>query len=175
MEKIFDEKIINSIRDFLLKNQETLSIAESVTSGLLQFSISQAPDAALFFQGGITTYNLGQKSRQLNVEPIHAQSCNSVSEKVASEMALNCCKKFTSNWGLGITGYATAVPESENKIFAYYAIAHNGKVVLTKKIEAEDNSPFDVQIYYAQTLLKEFERLTISSVGKDKERRHADY
>jgi PncC family amidohydrolase len=175
MENIFDGEVIQHIRDFLLQHEETLAIAESVTSGLLQLSIAQAPDAALFFQGGITTYNLGQKSRQLNVEPIHAQSCNSVSEKVAIEMALNCCKTFTSNWGFGITGYATAVPESDYKIFAFYAIAHNGKIVHTKKIESEGNDPFEVQIYYTQTLLKDFERLTNSGVGKIKERGHADY
>lgn len=175
MEKIFDEKVIQGIRDILLKNQETLSIAESVTSGLLQLSISQATDAIQFFQGGITTYNLGQKSRQLNVEPIHAQSCNCVSEKVAIEMALNCCKKFTSNWGFGITGYATAVPESDYKIFAFYAIAHNGKIVLTKQIESEENEPFEVQVYFAKALLKDFERLIVSSTGKVKERGHADF
>src|SRR4051812_38795900 len=109
---MFNLSVINSLKDALLAKQETISVAESVTSGLLQAAFSSAEKAMQIFQGGITTYNLGQKYRHLLVDPIHASACNCVSERVAQEMALHVCELFSSNWGIGITGYASPVPES---------------------------------------------------------------
>jgi nicotinamide-nucleotide amidase len=139
-----------------LKQEETIAVAESVTSGLLQLAFSTAERALEFYQGGITTYNLGQKSRHLLINPVHAVACNCVSEKVAADMALNICKLFTSDWGIGITGYASPVPESGNKLFAYYAIAWHAAVIKAKRIEAEKNTPLNVQLLYARSLLKDF-------------------
>ena len=151
---LFNSTIIQKIRDGLLSRQETIALAESVTSGLLQFALSQAENAVDFYQGGITAYNLGQKSRQLLVEPIHALSVNSVSEKVAQEMALNVCSLFTSDWGIGITGYASPVPESENKLFAWYAITRHGKIIRSKKISPKGDEPFRIQQAYVTDVLK---------------------
>jgi len=69
----------------------------------------------------------------LSVEPLHAIETNCVSEKVAREMALNVCKAFTSDWGLAVTGYARACPESASKLFTYYAIASQGSVPVNEK------------------------------------------
>jgi nicotinamide-nucleotide amidase len=63
------DPIIQSIGNILIERQQTVAVAESVTSGHIQSTLSTAADAARFFQGGITTYNLGQKSRHLHVEP----------------------------------------------------------------------------------------------------------
>lgn len=80
--------IIQSIGNILIERQQSIAVAESVTSGHMQAALSTAPDAAKFYQGGITAYNLGQKSRHLHVEPIHATASNCVSDQVAHEMAM---------------------------------------------------------------------------------------
>jgi len=157
-DQLFNNGIIQKIRDSLISRQETIAVAESVTSGLLQFALSQAENATEFYQGGITAYNLGQKSRHLNIEPIHALSLNSVSEKVAGEMALNVCSFFTSDWGIGITGYASPVPESENKLFAWYAIAWQDSIVISKKITPKKDEPFRIQQIYVTDVLKHLAR-----------------
>ena len=146
---------IETIKERLIAHGETVAVAESVTSGLLQFALSRAEFAANFYQGGITTYNLGQKSRHLLIDPIHALSCNSVSEKVARDMALNVCHLFTSDWGIGITGYASPVPESGNKLFAWYAISYRGNIVVTKKINPKKDEPPKIQELYVTHLLKD--------------------
>ncbi len=46
---------------------ETISIAESVTSGCLQLAFSQMPNASLFYNGGITAYTLPEKVKLLKV------------------------------------------------------------------------------------------------------------
>jgi nicotinamide-nucleotide amidase len=150
-----NDKTVAIIKDRLIANSETIAVAESVTSGLLQFALSGAENATNFYQGGITTYNLGQKSRHLRIEPVHALSCNCVSEKIAGDMALNVCHLFTSDWGIGITGYASPVPESGNKLFAWYAIACRGKLVMTKKINPKNDEPAKIQQLYVKHLLKD--------------------
>lgn len=72
--ELFNNKKLTTIHNLLYRKQETIAVAESVTSGLLQLTLAQAEKAAEFFQGGICVYNLGQKCRHLAVEPIHAQA-----------------------------------------------------------------------------------------------------
>jgi PncC family amidohydrolase len=153
--QLFPLKKLKQMHDAFVKKNETISVAESVTAGLLQATLAQAEFASEFYQGGITCYNLGQKVKHLNVESIHAEKTNCVSEKVTAEMAISVCELFNSDWGIGITGYATPVPESKNKVFAYYAIAHKGKIVARKKLSAKKQEPFEVQTEYMHAVLNQ--------------------
>jgi nicotinamide-nucleotide amidase len=149
--------IIQSIGNILIERQQSIAVAESVTSGHMQVALSAATDAAKFYQGGITAYNIGQKSRHLHVDPIQASACNCVSEQVANEMALEVCRLFTSDWGLAVTGYASKVPESNNELFAYYAISYAGRILQSGRIEPPDGEPVQVQTFYINELLKSLE------------------
>ena len=157
--KTFDKKTLESIGKKLLKKKHTIAVAESVTSGLMQFALSCIPDAALFFQGGITAYNIAQKFKHLEVEPLHALSVNCVSAKVSREMALHVCQLYSSDWGVGITGYASAVPESGNKVFAFYAISHRGKIMTWGKINPKKGKPPELQWLYVDRLLQKINSL----------------
>src|SRR5688572_1341438 len=126
---LYDYKLIDWIKEQLIKEGKTLAVAESVTAGHLQAAFSSATDASKFFEGGITVYNAGQKTRPLDVEPINAQESDSVSERVAIEMATGINRKFLSDYGISITGYAARVPEKNiNDLFAYFAIVKKNKV-----------------------------------------------
>lgn len=155
---MFNKEILLPIGEQLQKKSETLAVAESVTAGFLQAAFSTVPDAAKFFQGGLTAYNLGQKYRHLKVNPIHAESCNCVSEEVAQTMALAVCEVFGSQWGLGITGYATKVPEGHQQMHAWYAVAHNQKVVATGRLESDKTEGEETQLFYVNGLLKALQK-----------------
>lgn len=142
------EKIIR-LRKYFLAQKETIAVAESVTSGLLQWFFSNISDASKFYQGGITAYNIGQKYKHLAVDPIHAQDCNCVSAHVAEQMSLQVCMLFGSNWGIGVTGYATPVPESGNELFAHYAISYKGVVKESGLLNAKPMPNDKVQQHYA--------------------------
>ncbi len=137
--------------------RETIAITESVTSGMMQAALSQVIDAAHFYQGGITTYNLGQKCKHLGIDPLHAASCLCVSGRIAEEMALAACRLFNSDWGTGITGYATPVLESGNELFAYYAIAYRGRIMRQEYIGSQKHDPLEVRRFYVNTLLDELQ------------------
>lgn len=165
MKNLFDKKALEIIRKFLLANQETIAVAESVTSGFIQAAFSTAEEASQFYQGGITAYNLGQKYRHLRIEPIYALKCNCVSEKIAQDMALYVCDLFHSDWGVGITGYAAPVPESDNQLYAYYAITHRNTTVLAGKISAEKDDSIKVQLFYTNKILTDLSNY-INNVDK---------
>lgn len=157
--ELFDKKTLESIGKKILKKKQTVAVAESVTSGLLQFAFSNIPDASSFYQGGITAFNIGQKFKHLQVEPLHALSVNCVSQKVANEMAAEICSRFSSDWGIGITGYASSVPESGNKVFAFYSIVYKNKLKAKGKMNPAASDPADIQREYVKTVMKNLLRL----------------
>ena len=153
----YDSDVINRVRDILLVRKQTVAVAESVTSGHLQVAFSLADNALQLYQGGITAYNIGQKSRHLHIDPIHALSCDCVSEIVSAQMAKEVTRLFVSDWGIGVTGYAAVVPEkSINNLFAYYSFNFRGREVTTQKINVENNSPLEVQLFYTRHILISF-------------------
>lgn len=153
---LYDENVVNDIKDILTQKKRTIAVAESVTAGHLQAALSSAIEASQFFQGGITAYNLGQKCRHLQVDPILAESCNCVDEAVACAMALEVSSLFTSQYGIGITGYAATMPEKGlNELFAWYAVAFNKQVVLCEKISTHQER-VDAQVDYTRQVLQKF-------------------
>ena len=154
--EIFDKTVLEGIRKKLLKNKITVAVAESVTGGLIQFAFSNMPDATQFFQGGICAYNLGQKYKHLNVEPIHAEKVNCVSPQVSQEMALNVARMFNSDYGIGVTGFSTPVPESNNTIFAFYSISKNARQVRKGKISIKKAEATLAQQIFTNKILAAF-------------------
>ncbi len=164
---MYDQAIIESIKELLIAKHQTIAVAESVTAGHMQAALASAENASKFFQGGITAYNLGQKARHLHVEPVHAESCNSVSDQVASQMAINITKMFTSDWGIGITGYAAPVPEcSVDEPFAYYAIAFKDNLLRVERITTRQDDPTSVQTFFVNAVLTNFNSLARRAVDQ---------
>lgn len=142
------------IGEILLSRGERIAVAESVTAGYLQALFSDAPEATRFFEGGITTYNARQKVRQLHIEPITALRSNCVSDQVACDMAIGVSHLFRSDWGIGITGYATPIPEAGIKtLFAFYACAYQDQVVHAGRIDAHHDDSKAVQMFYARAVI----------------------
>ncbi|HUQ65263.1 MAG TPA: nicotinamide-nucleotide amidohydrolase family protein [Flavitalea sp.] len=156
---MFNTEKIESIKEILLSRKEKLSVAESVTSGFLQAAISEAALALQFFEGGITTYNINQKVRHLKVDRKHAEECNCVSELTANQMAIGVCNLFGTHWGIATTGYASAVPESGNKLFAFFSISCRGEIKLIQKVDLKDEKPEEAQIKYVNIILEKFLQL----------------
>lgn len=157
---MYNLDIVTGIKDILTSKNETLAIAESVTSGHIQAAISLAPMATSFFQGGVTAYNIHQKTRLLSIDATHALTCNCVSEKVASEMAVNVSKLFHSDWAISITGYAAPVPElGIDHLFAYWAASYRGEVLNSSLINSDKGEPLTVQTFYTNEILRSFHKM----------------
>jgi nicotinamide-nucleotide amidase len=101
----------------------TLAVAESLTAGTLQAAVGSISGASTFFEGGVTAYSLEHKVRLLMVDREHAERVNSVSQRVAFELARGACDLFRSSIGIGTTGYAEPSPDDGIDVpMAYFAI-----------------------------------------------------
>lgn len=156
----FDADVLNAIAKALIRNGHNVAVAESVTAGLLQTAFSLMEGATDFFAGGITAYNINQKVKHLKVEPMHALACNAVSEKVAKEMAMHVAKLFGTDWGIGITGYASPIPEHDMKeLYACFAISYREEWVQARTITTQPGDPFKVMQWYANEVLQQFSEM----------------
>ena|ERR1700748_623652 len=151
----------SGLSENLIGRGESIAVAESVTAGHLQVLLSSAPEATSFFQGGITAYNIGQKCRHLHIDPIQAESCNCVSEKIAIDMANNVAKLFSSQWGIAVVGYASPVPELKiKKLFAYYAVSYKGRPVEISCMPCPRMQMAKAQKFYAEKIVARLASLT---------------
>jgi nicotinamide-nucleotide amidase len=152
---MYNEDNANAIKKILVSKEESIAVAESVTAGHLQAALSTATEAAQYFQGGITCYNLPQKTRHLNVNPIVGEKHNAVHQVIANELAQGVCELFLSDYGIGITGYASLMPQQEEEgIYAYCSIAYKKKIIIEKRLTSNKDKPLEVQLDYTNQILK---------------------
>lgn len=153
---VYDPALLEEITNSLLKVKEKIAVAESVTAGCLQNALSQMPNATGFFEGGITAYTPALKINLLKVDPAEAERENCVSPHIAEVMAKNVSELFNTDWSVAITGYAKPVPESGQKLFAYYCIFHRGKILSSEKVNlTETLTPIEAQLKYVDRILND--------------------
>ncbi|WP_104381544.1 CinA family protein [Sphingobacterium sp. HMA12] len=148
---------LKQIRNVLLIHHERLAVAESVTTGLLQFACAQMENAMDVYGGGMTAYTLEEKIRLLDVDAEEAHKCDCVSPLIAEQMAVRIASLFHTEWGIATTGYATIVPESRGKLYAFFSIAYQEKIVHSEKVELDVNTKAqDAQSIYVTKALRAF-------------------
>lgn len=153
---MFNSATIEKIKQQLLDEKQSVSVAESVTAGFLQAAIASAELALQFFEGGITTYNINQKVKHVHIDRKKAEECNCVSNETANEMAAGVCKLFGTDWGIAVTGYASAVPESGNKLFAFFSICFKGEILVSERMDLTDEKPVEAQLKYVDIILNKY-------------------
>lgn len=148
-----ESKDLVQISEILLKHQKTVAIAESVTSGYLQFLLSNAPEAGTIFQGGITVYNCGQKAKHLGVEPIHAISRSGVGQDISMQMAKAVAQLFNAYVGVGITGFADH-SDPKRGVVAYLSIAYGDQEELNAELSSTATDFTGRQVDFAEQAIK---------------------
>ncbi|HXR24431.1 MAG TPA: nicotinamide-nucleotide amidohydrolase family protein, partial [Candidatus Binataceae bacterium] len=112
------EKVIG---DLLRARHATLSVAESVTGGLLGGRISAVPSASDYYVGGFLTYTNEMKTRLLGVPQEMLAEHTAVSEPVAKAMAEGAKARSGSSYALSVTGYAG--PDGANVGLVFVGLA----------------------------------------------------
>jgi nicotinamide-nucleotide amidase len=101
------ERIVSA----LVAGGETLSVAESLTGGLLAASVVSVPGASEVFTGGIVAYATEAKVRLLAVDPDALAANGPVDPTVAVQMAMGARFRLDSTWALSTTGVAGPDPQ----------------------------------------------------------------
>lgn len=96
----------NNIIDRLKEKNLTISIAESMTGGLLSYSFTKNPGASKVFIGSVVAYNEEVKINLLNVDKNSISKHSVVSKEVANEMVLGLSKIIPASINISVTGNA---------------------------------------------------------------------
>jgi nicotinamide-nucleotide amidase len=105
--------LASRIVDSLKAKAETLSIAESITGGLLTSAIVSFPGASQILKGSIIAYSIETKVRELSVPQEVIDSEGVVSEDVALAMAEGIRTRMNTTWSIASTGVAGPGPHHE--------------------------------------------------------------
>lgn len=89
----------------------SVSVAESLTGGLLCAALTEAPGASAVIRGGVVAYATDLKSSILGVSQELLASRGAVDPDVALEMAAGIARKLGSDIGLSTTGVAGPEPQ----------------------------------------------------------------
>lgn len=120
---------INEIIDILIKNNLTISSAESCTGGLLASTLTNYSGVSSIFKESIVTYSNEAKIKYLDVSKNTLNNYGAVSKECANEMSLGLYKQTNSNICISITGIAGPDGGSELKPVGtvYFSILYNNK------------------------------------------------
>jgi len=123
------EKIIGKK---LIKNKQTLAIAESCTGGNIAKMITAIPGSSQYFIGGIVSYNARIKTDVLKVKQKTIDKYSVVSEQVAKEMAENIRSIYQTDFAIATTGNAGPTTDKTDKTVGdvYIAIATPNKTMV---------------------------------------------
>ena len=94
------------LAELLIKNNLTISTAESCTGGLIASKLVDYSGISSVFMEGAVTYSNDAKMRRLGVKKETLELFGAVSEETAKEMAEGIAKTSETNIGLSTTGIA---------------------------------------------------------------------
>ena len=98
--------VLNALHARFIATNQTVSVAESCTGGLLGAALTELPGSSCYFLGGIQAYANKVKEALLGVSHETLVSFGAVSEEVASEMANGIQRLTGSDWAISTTGVA---------------------------------------------------------------------
>ena len=90
----------------LLSKGSTVSAAESCTGGLVCKMMTDIPGSSSVFSGGCVTYSNASKSELLGVSHDVIESKGAVSQEVVEAMCRSACERFSTEWGIAVSGIA---------------------------------------------------------------------
>ena len=132
-----DETTIeDEVAKLLVKNNLTISVAESCTGGMVSSYLINYPGISSVFMEGCVTYSNEAKMMSLNVKEETLNTVGAVSEECAKQMAEGVSARHNTNIGLSTTGIAGPEGGSEEKPvgLVYMGIKINDKTIVKKYI-----------------------------------------
>ncbi len=137
--------LAQTVVEKLIKNNTTLSVAESCTGGWLSKILTDVSGVSAIYQGGVCSYSNNVKMKILGVKESTLKEFGAVSAQTAEEMSSGVRKALDSDIGIGITGIAGPLSDNTEKPVGliYVSISTETK---TKIIELRNSFTDDVRL-----------------------------
>jgi nicotinamide-nucleotide amidase len=132
--------MIEKIAKILNEKNLTISIAESLTGGMVSSKFVDYSSISSVFIEGCVTYSNDSKIKRLGVREETLKDFGAVSSQTAMEMAYGISKTSNTNIGISTTGIAGPLGGSKEKPvgLVYIGICINEKTI-TKKYNFDGN------------------------------------
>ena len=108
-----DKQLVAKVSQWFLENKKTLSLAESLTGGLISSWITTQSGVSSFYKGAVVSYSEEVKKSSLNVSDFTLNEFGVVSAPVSEQMAKGVRKTLNTDWAISVTGLAG--PEGGDK------------------------------------------------------------
>jgi len=105
-EETLEEMLVRALKEL----NQTVTVAESCTGGLLAELFTSVPGSSRVFRGGFVTYSNQAKKELLGVEEELLSEKGSVSPEIAESMAVHAQERLDTDFALSVTGIAGPDP-----------------------------------------------------------------
>jgi len=125
------ETLESVVGRMLASRGQTVATAESCTGGLIASRITDVSGSSGYFLGGVVAYSRDAKLFLLGVDPAVIDEHGEVSEEVSRQMAVGARRRFSTTWGVAVTGIAGPTGGTEDKPLGtvHLAVAGRDEVV----------------------------------------------
>ncbi|GGG58908.1 CinA family protein [Epilithonimonas arachidiradicis] len=160
----FNQSVLNAIGQKLIIDDQTVSVAEEVTAGLLQLAFAQIDNSLLFYKGGLTVVNLDDAADFLDLKDRATRTCSELIDEMVHTAAIKASAFLSSDWSIAVAGFGSPKRGSGYKVFANYVFSFKGEIVLSNHFEIEDPvQPFEAQLTFARHILEHFNSIINST------------
>lgn len=146
-----EDRIIKELKNV----NKTISTAESLTSGLVAATIANASGASKVFKGGIVSYSLEVKEKELLI-PQKVMGEDAVNKETALLMAKNVSIKFDTDYGISTTGIAEKYDERNPQVYACVYDKENDRAFEYHFVFEDYEQRQEVREKVTKKLLKKF-------------------
>ena len=101
-----EEELQDAVASLLVSRRQTLSVAESVTGGMVAERLTGLGGISPWFHGGLVAYDNRLKVELLGVPQLLLDNKGAVSAEVAEAMAIGCRTRLRTDLALSTTGLA---------------------------------------------------------------------
>ncbi len=131
-----DNSLPKVVVELLKEKNQTITAAESLTSGAFQTALGAISGVSAVFPGGFTTYSLETKADFLNIDRRLLEKYGTVSQLCAEQMALQARKLARTDYALSFTGVAGPDElEGQPVGTVWIALAYGDEKVLSQKYQ----------------------------------------
>lgn len=137
--------ISREISEYLWRAGQTVSTAESCTSGLVASAMTSIPGSSAYFRGGVIPYAEDLKTALLNVPEDMLKANGAVSEPVACAMAEGVIERLHSDYAIAVTGYAGPGGGPEAAVGTIWLAVGKTGDMETRMLTGDDGREVNVQ------------------------------
>ena len=166
------DRILQEIKDILVKNKLPLLTAESCTGGLISSYLTDISGASEFIFSNFVTYSNDAKMKYLSVQKSTLEKYGAVSEQTAKEMSQGLLK-LSNNQGCSIatTGILGPTGGSKEKPvgLVYISLGYKEEIEVIRYIskQAQTKNRYLIKEDIAKHALVEFKNFIEKRVNND--------